>query len=236
MQPHEKPLRSKRSHRRVALTPPPLAHQLSGSNGAVPQHQIAYHRNAYQTPRDFPFDTMQGSNPLSHLPAATSYQPDYGMQQLYPNRQSQVPYGTNSFEYFMRVQYLGQFRGPLASLSQEDQLILQDNAANGTSKWLREFGDRDIEYWATQFHQNLGGWRIQMDNLARETGEQPRGSLRPHGYDWEQDRDDSMLAAQHCEQRGLDFVFAMQDPVHVEDGAAANGGFTAVNNLKQERV
>lgn len=236
MQPHEKPLRSKRSHRRVALTPPPLAHQLSGSNGAVPQHQIAYHRNAYQTPRDFPFDTMQDSNSHSHLPAAPSYQPGYAMQQLYPTRQSQVPYGTNSYEYFMRVQYIGHFRGPLASLSQEDQLILQDNAVNGTLKWLREFGDRDWEYWATQFHQHLGRWRTQMDSLARETGEQPRGSLRPHGYDWEQDRDDSMLAAQHCEQRGLDFVFGMQDPVQVEDGAAANGGFTAVNNLKQERV
>ena len=136
----------------------------------------------------------------------------------------------------MRVQYIGPFRGPLASLSQEEQLILQDNAATGASKWLREFGDRDFEYWATQFHQDLGRWRVQMDTLARNLGEQPRASLRPHGYDWEQDRDDSMLSAQHCEQRGLDFVFGVQEPVPTEDSAAANGGFTAVNNLKQERV
>lgn len=133
----------------------------------------------------------------------------------------------------MRGNYLGHFRGPLAALPQDEQLALTDNAAMGTATWL-QMSDRDKEYWAERFHNDLRRWRAQMDSLARETGELPRGELKPHGYDWEEDKKDSFLAAEQCEQRGLDFVFAMDGGVEAGESAAANGGFTAVNNLKRE--
>ena len=194
-----------------------------------------YYRNHYATPREFPFDTIPEPNPRSHVPAAPTYQSEFPINTLYPTRRSQIPYGSNTYEYFMRGNYLGHFRGPLAALPQDEQLALTDNLAMGTTAWF-QMSDRDRDYWAERFHNDLQRWRAQMDSLARETGELPRGEFKPHGYGWEEDKKDSAIAAEQCcEQRGLDFVFGMDGGVEVGETAAANGGFTAVNNnLKRE--
>ena len=134
----------------------------------------------------------------------------------------------------MRGNWVGNFVGDLAGLPQDEQLHLTDSAALGTRRWLHEMNRKDKEFFAAQFHKNLGRWRQQMDSLARETGELPRGYLRPHGYDWEEDKRDSLYAAEQCEQRGLEFVFTMEGGAELGESAAANGGFTAINNLKGE--
>ena len=209
-QPNDKPLRSKRSHRRPAATPPPLAQQLSEPNAEQHQHQNPNFQPPYAPHREFSFSMIPTPNGAPHVapPQPTAY----SINDLYPSETSQIPFSLNVRDYFIQKTHM-ESREPAFEGLPQDQL-----AQAGLQAWSSMPIHR-IEEWEDSYREQLGHWREAMHELSRDTGNAPIGVIRNR-----QQEGDRQVYVRGGYEEG-----APDGAADAEDSAAASGGFTAVN-------
>ncbi|KAL8796352.1 MAG: hypothetical protein Q9195_001259 [Heterodermia aff. obscurata] len=208
--PNDKPLRSKRSHRRPAATPPPLAQQLSEPNAEHHQHHNPNFQPPYAPQREFSFSMVPTPNGAPHVaPQPTGY----SLNDLYPSETSQIPFSLSVRDYFIQKTHLDNPDPAFEGLSQE-QLVQA-----GLRAWDGMPIHR-LDEWEDSYRERLGQWRAAMHEMSRETGSAPIGVVRSRQQ--EGDR-------QTYVRGGYDEGPSEDGAAGAEDSAAASGGFTAVN-------
>ena len=211
-QPNDKPLRSKRSHRRPAATPPPLAQQLSEPNAEQHQHLNPSFQPPYAPQREFSFSMVPTPNGAPH--AAPPQPTGYSINDLYPSEASQIPFSQSVREYFIQKTHLDHREPGLEGLPHE-QLIQA-----GLRAWSSMPIHR-IEEWEDSYREQLGLWREAMHEHCHSHGTAPIGVIRNR----QQEGDRSgYVRAGYDEGPPEDGAADAEDPA-----AAASGGFTAVN-------
>ena len=209
-QPNDKPLRSKRSHRRPAATPPPLAQQLSEPNAEHHQHHNPNFQPPYAPNREFSFSMVPTPNGAPHVaPQPTGY----SINDLYPSEASQIPFSLNVQDYFIQKTYMENRDPALEGLTQE-QLVQSGIHVFNSMPTHR------IEEWEDSYREQLGHWREAMHDMSRETGNAPLGVIKTR----QQEGDRQAYA-----RGGYDEGPHEDGAADAEDSAAASGGFTAVN-------
>ena len=210
-QPNDKPLRSKRSHRRPAATPPPLAQQLSEPNAEHHQHHNPNFQPPYAPHREFSFSMVPTPNGAPHVAAP---QPaGYSINDLYPSEASQIPFSLNVRDYFIQKTHLDNRDPTFEGLTQQELYQAGLRAWSGMPM-------HRIEEWEDSYREHLGHWREKMHERSRETGNAPIGVIRNR----QQEGDRQVYV-----RGGYDEGPPEDGTADAEDSAAASGGFTAVN-------
>lgn len=212
-QPNDKPLRSKRSHRRPAATPPPLAQQLSEPNAEHHQHHNPNFQPPYAPNREFSFSMVPTPNGAPHV--APPQPTGYSINDLYPSEASQIPFPLSVRDYFIQKTHV-ENRDPGFEGLPQDQLVQA-----GLRAWSSMAIHR-IEEWEDSYREQLGHWREAMHEMSRETGNAPIGVVRNRQQEGE--RQAYVRGGYNDEGPPEDGAADAEDAA-----AAASGGFTAVN-------
>lgn len=225
--PNDKPLRNKRSHRRpVASSPPMLSQPISGPIAAAHQHRQSA-LAPYQPHHEISFPTVQTPNGVSHLQSHPSHPELYSTHNLLPSGESQIPYPASAFEYFLDDQFYQTAQAQ--NFRNEEEVIEAAHAA--WSKLSPEQIDTYVEHWT----HNLTRWRQAMEEVARQTGEPPRGQTAAGAGAGRLDGAAAQRESEMAQQRDRE-VERQQREIEMEDQApnedskrVASSGFTSIN-------
>lgn len=230
VQPHDKPLRSKRSHRRAMQSPPPtLANQLSGPNPALNQQPPPAFQPPYAPHHEGPFAHAHTPNGVAHIQPHPAQRASFSIHNLHPTPQSQIPFPASAYDFFVEENFL---RLPQNQLKSRDELL-----ADAITAWQVQSHPQAQE-WHTYYNERLQKWRSDMDYRARQTGERPQGVLRGGGLEEEmaeQEMAEQEAAARDEEMERLreDEIERLRDEEMAErvggGRRVGSGGFTSIN-------
>ena len=218
-QPHDKPLRSKRSHRRAMGSPPPiLAHQLSGPNAQLSQQPLPAFQTPYAPRHELSFQGSHAPNGISHLQPQLARAGPFPINNLYPSPDSQIPLPSSAYHFFLETQFLGIDDVRLQYTNMDDLYAAARKA------WER-MSAAQADQWLGAYEDRLRKWRLDMDILARQSGEAPRGEVRIGGPDYDTVEQEAAEREEEVErQRDEEMAERAEQGVRV-----ASGGFTSIN-------
>lgn len=225
VQPRDKPLRSKRSHRRAMQSPPPtLANQLSGPNPALNQQPLPAFQPPYAPHHEGPFPHTHTPNGVAHIQPHPAQRASFSIHNLHPTPQSQIPFPASAYDFFVEENFL---RLPQNQLKSRDELL-----ADAITAWQVQSHDQAQE-WHTYYNERLQKWRSDMDHRARQTGERPQGVLRGGGLDEEMAEQEAAARDEEMERLREDEIERLRDEEVAErvggGRRAGSGGFTSIN-------
>jgi len=225
IQPHDKPLRSKRSHRRAMQSPPPtLANQLSGPNPALTQQPLPAFQPPYAPHHEGPFPHAHTPNGVSHIQPHPAQRASFSINNLHPTPQSQIPLPASAYDFFVEENFL---RLPQNQLKSRDELL-----ADAIAAWQGQ-SHAQAQEWLAYYNERLQKWRVDMDYRARQTGERPQGVLRGGGMEEEMAEQEAAARDEEMERMREDEIERLRDEEMAErvggGRRVGSGGFTSIN-------
>jgi len=223
IQPHDKPLRSKRSHRRAMQSPPPpLANQLSGPNPALSQQPLPAFQPPYAPHHEGPY--AHTPNGVSHIQPHPAQRASFSLNNLHPTPQSQIPFPASAYDFFVEENFL---RLPQNQLKSRDELL-----ADAIAAWQGQ-SHAQAQEWLAYYNERLQKWRADMDYRARQTGERPQGVLRGGGLEDEMAEQEAAARDEEMERLREDEIERLRDEEMAErvggGRRVGSGGFTSIN-------
>jgi len=225
VQPHDKPLRSKRSHRRAMQSPPPtFTNQLSGPNPALSQQPLPAFQTPYAPHHEGPFTHAHTPNGVSHIQPHLAQRVSFSINNLHPSPQSQIAFPASAYDFFVEENFL---RLPQNQLKSRDELL-----ADALAAWQGQSHPQAQE-WLAYYNERLQKWRTDMDYLARQTGERPQGVLRGGGLEEEMAEQEAAARDEEMERLREDEIERLRDEEMAErvggGRRVGSGGFTSIN-------